>query len=196
MNTPLRLVLLLCILAITHLNVLAGDLFQFTFHGTAWTTNGDGKIISHPVNQAVWLNDYITSNGLTNTNSLALVYHLNGDDRGDVIEVVNATNGTLISPMWALFFGDSFGRMSLSDASGTRFRRIQYVYGQQISESVGSAFLIERIFLDRKGNTNGLSLQGSMSYELLPDSNHANLQVVQGTLMVTRPAKFIGTNSP
>ena len=195
MNTSIRL-LLLCTLFIVQLNVRGGDRFQFTFHGTCWTTNAGGKLISTTVNQSNWLNDYATVNGITNTKSLALVYHLNGDDRGDVIEVVNATNGTLISPLWALFFGDSFGRMSLVDNTGTRFRRIQYVYGQQIAESVGSAFLSERIFLDNNGNTNALSLQGPMTYEVLPDANHATLQVCQGTLLVTKPAKFTGTNSP
>jgi hypothetical protein len=196
MSTSIRLLLILCTLTITHLNVLGGDRFQFTFHGTCWTTNANGKLISRAVSQASWLSDYAASNGITNANSLALVYHLGGDDRGDVIEVVNATNGTLITPLWALFFGDNFGRMSLVDNTGTRFRRIQYVYGQQIAESVGSAFLSERIFLDQNGNTNALSLQGPMTYEIQPDVNHATLQVCQGTLLVTKPAKFVGTNAP
>src|SRR3954447_22825672 len=63
--------------------------FLFTFRGTCSTTNTAGQWLSQPSNNQTLIQDYAHTKGLTDTKSLILIYHLNGDDRGDTIDIVN-----------------------------------------------------------------------------------------------------------
>jgi hypothetical protein len=153
--------------------------FEFTFRGTAWTTNAAGDFVSRPVDDGTLLQDYAQANGVTDTKNLRLVYHYNGDERGDVIEVYDLKNGAVVYPLISLFFGEALGRTLLPSGDGKRFMRIEYTYGHQIDHSTGSAFIYEKYATDSAGNTNH-TFQGSISFFMLPDAAHG-MQMYNGT---------------
>jgi len=164
--------------------------FQFTFHGTCWTTNAAGQFISRKISNKTLIQDFVQANALTNAKSLALVYHVNADDRGDTIELVNTSDGTIVSPFLSLFFGTAFDRVALASGNGLQEKRIDYVYGHQINHSIGSTLSDIRSTIDRKGNTNRSLISGQMDYIMLPDANHATLQICNGNFTTGKAVTF------
>lgn len=169
---------------------LAQNRFQFVFTGTCWTTNSSGKIVPSQITNGTLLRDFANLNGVTNTSWLALAYHVGGSDLGDTIEVINRTNGATVGTIFGLYFGESFGRMGMLSSSGKQMKRIEYVYTDQNSHSLGSVLLTDYFFFDSNGNTNNTVIQGQMQYLVVPDGTHPNMQVCSGSFTTTKPWKF------
>src|SRR5437660_7695242 len=113
-------------------------------NGSCATTDSNGHIISKPINNGTLLRDFAQANGMgTNTSGLGLTYHLGGNSLGDTIDVINRTNGATLFTLFGLYFGEDFGRMALLSGSGQQLRRIEYVYTDQNSHSLGSALLTD-----------------------------------------------------
>lgn len=163
---------------------------QMTLSGTCYTTDNQGRIVPRAINNQTLLEQAAQAGGLKDTTGLGLAYHLNGNPLGDTIEVINATNGTTLNTLFGLYFGESFGRESLLSASGRQMKRIEYVYTDQNSHSLGSALLTDYYFLDKSGNTNAIYVLGQMQYLILTDSTHTNAQVCTVNFTTTRPWKL------
>jgi hypothetical protein len=104
--------------------------------------------------------------------------------------VINRTNGTTLGTIFGLYFGEDFGRMALLSASGKQLKRIEYVYTDQNSHSLGSVLLTDCYFFDANGQTNNTVITEQMQYIILPNASHTNAQVCSGTFTTTRPWKF------
>src|SRR3954453_14899096 len=104
MKTARILSSLAAVVLVTGINASGQSQFQFTFRGTCWTTNQTGRFVSRRVDNQSLIQDYVQANGVTNSKTLALVYPLNIDDRGDTIEVVNTATGAVVYPLYSLFF--------------------------------------------------------------------------------------------
>src|ERR1043166_7477145 len=164
--------------------------FQFVFTGTCWTTNASGQIVPKPITNATLLGDFAAANGIANTAWLTLAYHLKGNELGDAIEVINRTNGASVGTIFGLYFGEDFGRQALLSGSGKQLRRIEYVYTDQNSHSLGSALLTDYYFFDNAGNATNTVIRVQMQYLIVPDAKHSNLRVCSGSFTTTRPWKF------
>src|SRR5258707_7007231 len=176
----------------------AQEKLKFTFHGICWATNASGKFVSTPVNnKTLLLQDYPRWSGVTNVDvkTPALAYHVNGDGRGDVIEVINATNGATVFPLFGMFFSTDFGRLALTNADDTKVIRVDYVYGHQINHSSGDSFTTVRRVLDSHGNLKSTIIEGQMDYLILPDATHG-LKVCTGTFSASKPVSVTATNAP
>lgn len=178
--------LLMPFLMLMSISVLGQDRFYLTFRGTCWTTEASGRMTGHSVTEQAWLADYAETHGIQNAKSLAAVYHVNGDDRGDVIEVIDKKSGTVLDSLFGLFFGQSYDRMALTNSDGTMIKNIEYVYNHQIDHSVGSA-LVSSQFPSSKASKR-TTIQGQMDYLVLPDNSHSTLQVCNGTFVTGKPA--------
>jgi len=163
----------------------------FVIKGSCATLDSNGHIVSQPVNNQTLLTDYAQANGLgTNISGLGLAYHVGGNELGDTIDIINRTNGATVFTLFGLYFGESFGRMALLSGSGQQLRRIEYIYTDQNSHSLGSALLTDYYFLDSNGNTNATYVLGQMQYLLLPDSTRTNTQVCTTSFYTLHPWKF------
>jgi hypothetical protein len=172
------------------LPTLAQFKFQFVFNGTCSTTDASGKIVPHAISNVTLMRDFAQLNGIRNTSGLALAYHVGGDERGDTIEVINRTNGVVVGTLFGLFFGQDFGRQALLSKSGRQMKRIEYVYTDQLSESLGSVLLTDFYFFDSNGNTNNTVITGQMQYLVLPNALHKDTQVCSGSFTTVRPWNF------
>jgi hypothetical protein len=176
---------------IAGLSAQAQNQLVFVFKGSCATTDSNGHITSQPINNQTLLTDYAQANGLgTNISGLGLTYHVGGNELGDTIDVINRTNGATLFTIFGLYFGESFGRMALLSSSGQQLRRIEYIYTDQNSHSVGSASLTDYYFLDGNGNTNATYVLGQMQYLVMPNNNHTNTQVCTGSFYTLRPWNF------
>ena len=186
------LLTLVALLATSVTSTLAQNQYQFVFTGTCWTTNAAGKIVPRAISNTTLMADFAAANGVKDTSWLALAYHVGGNDLGDTIEVINRTNGAPVinGTIFGLYFGESFGRLALLSGSGKQMKRIEYVYTDQNSHSLGSALLTDYYFFDSNGHTNNTVIVGQMQYLVVPDASHANLQVCSGSFTTTKPWKF------
>jgi len=89
-----------------------------------------------------------------------------------------------------LYFGEDFGRTALLSKSGQQMKRLEYIYTDQNSHSLGSALLTDYYFLDNAGNTNRTYVLGQMQYIVTPDAAHTNTQVCTANFTTLRPWKF------
>src|SRR5262245_46163366 len=80
------------------------ELLQLRFEGSCRTTNAEGAIVRQVVNNRTLLKDYAQAHSVSNLNTLALVYHSQGDERGDVIQIVDSRTGAILADVLALFF--------------------------------------------------------------------------------------------
>ena len=133
-------------------------LYNFVFKGLAYSRDSDGNIVSETITERTLLEDRAAMGGV-NPNTLAIVFHLNGDEKGDTVEIVNS-NGVKQAFVFAFFFGSdaSLGRTALTNAARTEIRRVDQVftlensnYSSQNGHGVGSVFLTKRFVRDTNG---------------------------------------------
>jgi hypothetical protein len=163
---------------------------QLTISGTCSTMDAQGHIIAQPINNQTLLKAAAAAGGLTSTAGLGLAYHLNGNDLGDTIDVIDRTNGNTVSTLYGLYFGESFGRQALLSASHRQMKRLEYIYTSQNDHSLGSALLTDYFFLDNSGNTNSIYVLGQMQWIVTTDATHTNTQVCTANFATLRPWKF------
>jgi hypothetical protein len=163
---------------------------QIALSGTCYTTDAQGHIVPQAINNQTLLQKAAAAGGLKDTSGLGLSYHLNGNSLGDTIEVINTSNGATLTTVFGLYFGESFGRESLLSASKRQMKRIEYVYTDQNSHSLGSAFLTDYFFFDTNGNTNAIYVLGQMQWLYLTDSTHTNAQVCTASFTTLSPWRF------
>lgn len=171
-------------------SVVAQNKLHIAISGTCYTTDAQGRIVPQPVNNETLLEKAAQAGGLKSAAGLALAYHIGGNSLGDTIEVINPTNGVTLTTLFGLYFGESFGREALLSASGKQMKRIEYLYTDQNSHSIGSALLTDYFFLDSNGHTNATYVLGQMQYLVLTDSTHTNAQVCTANFTTSRPWQF------
>jgi|SRR6185369_7469610 len=177
-------------LLVSGLNASAQSKLQLLFSGTCYTTDAQGRIVAQPINNQTLLKKAADAGGLKDTSGLGLAYHINGNELGDTIEVINRTTGATLSTVFGLYFGESFGRQALMSASRRQMKRIEYIYTDQNDHSLGSVFLTDYYFLDNNGNTNATYVLGQMQYLILSGGSQTNAQVCTASFTTFRPWKF------
>lgn len=162
----------------------AANHLKVVFKGTSMETNSAGKVITRAVTQQTWLIDFARDKGLTSLKNLAVSYHLNADEKGDQIEVINAKTGEVLGSVFGLFFSEAFGRTGLTNSAGTATKTLQYLYTSQDSHSLGAAVVT-------KTTTSATpKVTGQMQYELLPNAKRKSVSICSGTFMTGAPFAF------
>lgn len=192
MNTAIKTGFLFSAILLLSLTAPAQDKFRFTYHGTCYITNASGQFSTQKITEKDWIKAYVATHTITNANpkKLMVIYHVKGDEHGDVLELVDAKTGTFVFPLYGLFFSDEFGRLPLVSTNGIQEKRIDYVYGHISDHSVGSTLTTQTILLSKAGKTNKIRIEGQMDYLDLPTGTNKNLRVCTGTFSATKPVKF------
>lgn len=177
-----------CGVALSASNALAQYELRWTFRGTCYETNSSGNVIATPITEQTILQEFANQGGISNLATVAIVYHLHGNDLGDTIEVVNSSNGSTLTAPFGLFFGDdaSLGRSAITNSTATEIRRLDYVYTLNASphtspnsHSMGAAFTTKRILTDTSGNPH-YTFEGPMSWIVNPQ-NGVGTRICTGT---------------
>ena len=168
----------------------AQNQLQIQLSGTCFTMDAQGHIVPQTINNQTLLQQAATAGGLTDTSGLALCYHIGGNSLGDTIDVINSTTGATLKTLYGLYFGESFGRQAMLSASHRQMKRIEYIYTDQNSHSLGSVLLTDYYFFDASGKTNATYVLGQMQWIITTDSTHPNTQVCNATFTTLSPFKF------
>ncbi len=161
-------------------------MYQFLFKGTAYQTNGTGNIVATPITDQTLLQDRASMGGITDLSTVAIVYHIGGDPKGDTVEVVSSSNGQKLAFEFGFWFGDdpTLGRSALTNATQTEVRRVDYLYTLEDStytypnsHSMGSAFVTKRYMTDTSGNVRP-TIEGTMQWIVNPQNNRSTIVCV------------------
>jgi hypothetical protein len=154
--------------------------YKFIFRGTAYQTNATGNVAAIPITEQTLLEDRARAGGITNLSSLAIAYHVNGDAKGDTVEIVDLTSRTVLALQFGLWFGSDpkLERSAILNADQTEARRVDYIYTLQrstytspSSHSMGATFVTKRMLKDAEGNTH-FTAEGPIHWIVNPQNGY------------------------
>jgi len=173
MKLPI-LVAAFLVLICSSLSVQGQYLFKFVFSGTSYQLDGSGNVVAVPITDQTLLNDRAALGGV-DPSTLAIVYHLGGDEKGDTVEVFRTSDWSKQAVEFGFFFGSdpTLGRSALSNATQTQICRVDQVftfnystYTYDNSVGVGSAFVIKRTVTDTGGHAH-LTIDGQLQWMVI-----------------------------
>lgn len=170
-------------------------LYKFVFKGMAYQKDGTGNIIGVPITDQTMLADRAAAGGV-NPNTLAMVYHLGGDEKGDTVEIVSATTGARQAFQFGFWFGDDrmqvLGRSALTNSTLTEFRSVEQLftlenstYTSQNGHGMGAVFLTKRFVRDTNGVLHA-TIEGPMQWMVLPQGTNST-KICNGTFIASQP---------
>jgi hypothetical protein len=190
---------LAAIFVILALGLMAGftqqqpTVFKLAFKGTAYQRDDSGNIVGVPLTEQTLL----AARTGGNTQNLALAYILDGNERGDTIEIVDTTTRARQGFMFGLWFGDDrtmqLGRTALTNAALTEIRRVDQVftldnstYSSQNGHGVGTSFVVKRFVRDTAGNTQA-TIDVQIQWMVNPWGDNRWAKICHGTFVSTQP---------
>ena len=173
--------------------------YKFLFSGTAYQTNAAGNIVATHITDQTLLEDRARQGNITNLNTVSLVYHINGNQLGDTVEVIQNATGQILTTEFGFYFGSdgALGRTAVTNLLQTQQRRVDYIYTFDDStytyengDSVGAAFTY-RAFV-KEGKITNAVINGIMSWDVIPSGTTNKPIVCMGTFSLGRPV--LGSN--
>ncbi|HEY3854036.1 MAG TPA: hypothetical protein VGO67_06555 [Verrucomicrobiae bacterium] len=170
--------------------------YKFVFRGTAYQTNSSGEIVGAPITDQTLLQSQAQRLGITNLDTVSLVYHLNGGPPfGDTVDVISNANGQTLTTEFGFYFGSdlSLGRYAVTNATQSEERRVDQLYTfsntpytYQNGDSLGAAFTCKRFLSDTNGNTNVI-VEGTMSWNVTPTGTNPASVLCTGNFTLGQP---------
>jgi hypothetical protein len=161
------------------------SMYKFVFNGMAYKTNAAGNVAPMPITDQTLLADRAARGGITDLSTVAIVYHINGDFRGDTIDIINVTNGAVLTRQFGLWFGsdNTYLRTAVTNAAQTEIRRVDYVYTTDYStytsppfdHSLGWAFTTKQFVKDSHGNITQTSIYGPIHWSVKPQGTNSTI---------------------
>ncbi|HPU55246.1 MAG TPA: hypothetical protein PLH97_03070, partial [Verrucomicrobiota bacterium] len=133
MRTASLLFLASLLLTASTIGVHAQARLKIAFSAVCEFTNSSGKISRRTINTRSILNDAAGRAGVS-AKTLSLVYHIQGDPRGDLIQVVNNSDGSVVETVFMLFYPTLNGQfdggfVAVTNAANTYVERPLFVFG-------------------------------------------------------------------
>ena len=168
--------------------------FKFVFKGTAYQRDSTGNIVGVPITDQTLLED--RAGGINPTN-LVMLYILDGNERGDTVEIVNASTGAKHAFVFGFWFGDDrtmvLGRTALTNSTTTEIRRVDQLftlanstYSSENSHGVGTAFITKRFVRDTNGVVH-TTVEGPLQWMVNPWGTNRWAKICHGTFIATHP---------
>lgn len=162
-------------------------MYQWFFEGTCVQANSVGGFNTTKVTQKTLLNDFAQNAGV-DPNTLALVYHIQGSDFGDTVDVINASTGAVVINLFGFYFGEFSGRQAITNSTGTIVKRLDYIYTQQNDHSLGAALVTKNSLPNAPGRPRA---SGTMSWVVVPnDGGSIGTKICNGSFTVGRQVSF------
>ncbi len=168
-------------------------MYKFVFKGMTYQKDASGNIVGVPITDADLVRDRAQAGGV-DPSTLAIVYHLNGDPKGDTVEVVNAKDGSVQVLEFGFWFGSdpSLGRSALQNDSGTEIRRVDQLftlsdssYTSGNSHGMGTVFITKRFIKDSAGNTH-VTIEGPLQWIVNPVGS-SSTKICYGVFTASQP---------
>jgi hypothetical protein len=149
------------------------ELFRLTFNGTARFVNARDRLAARRLTAQDLIARCVGTNAYGTNRDFQLVYNAGSDS----IQVVNATNGTLMCDVLQFEGG-------VSNDDGRRLERLAFVFVPEKSNAVGSAILLQRL----PTRNDRVSMRGHAQFVL------TSLEPGSAPFIAPAPAPNAGTN--
>jgi hypothetical protein len=168
-------------------------MYKFVFKGTCYQRDGTGNIVGISITDQSFIQDRAQAGGV-DPSTLAIVYHLNGDPKGDTVEVVNATNGIVQVLQFGFWFGSdpSLGRSALTNSTVTEIRRVDQLFTlsnssftSENSHGMGTVFITKRFLTDTNGAVHAV-IEGPLQWIVNPQGTNST-KVCYGAFTASQP---------
>jgi hypothetical protein len=192
MNLSKSTAAVLAILSFSVFNLQAQYKYKFVFKGMCYQSDANGNVVNIPFTDQTIINERAAAGGVS-PSTLALVYHVGADTRGDTVEVVSSANGSTLYNEFAFWFGAdaSLGRSALTNTAGTDIRRVDQLFTFSdsphtcsASHGMGTAYTAKKTI----GVTNGTpyyTIEGTLQWIVNPVAG-ASSKACYGTFTATQ----------
>lgn len=155
----------------------AQNLWLLKYQGTETTsnpqTNGKPKLVTQKITESTFVQR--CANG-ADTSNLALVLHLNANELGDTLEVINTIDPNAFRcEVFKLAFQEKY-----TSGDGTLVKKFAYMYNDESGHSRGSAIITQR------GTGASMKIDGKCQFWLGPE-NPTTPKVCAGTFTAVGP---------
>jgi hypothetical protein len=168
--------------------------YKLAFKGTAYLRDGTGNLVGVPLTDQVLIADRF---GGTVPTNIVMAYILDGNERGDTVEIVDSSTGANHGLVFGLWFGDDrtavLGRTALTNATQTEIRRVDQLftlvnttYSSENSHGVGSSFVAKRFVRDTNGVVHA-TIEGSLQWLVNPWGTNRWAKICHGSFVATQP---------
>jgi len=190
-----KVLAVLAVAAAISANAADPYLYKFVFKGMAYHKDPSGNVVGVSITDQTLLADRAAAGGV-NPNTLRIVYHVGGDEKGDTVEIVSATTGARQAFQFGFWFGDDrtmpLGRSALTNSALTEFRSVEQLftlenstYTAQNGHGVGSVFLTKRFVRDNNGVLHA-TIEGPLQWQVAPQGTNST-KICHGTFIATEP---------
>jgi hypothetical protein len=130
--------------------------YQLQFRGSCTSTNESGDLLKEKITHKTLIQECIADLGLTNKPKLALVYHVNADFNGDIIEVSDSQTGDFLCQKMRLLFP-----ITMESGDGSEMHQLIEVFAPGGNDPVGHGFVTKRISSNGK-----VKISGNLTFSL------------------------------
>jgi hypothetical protein len=190
MKKNLRFVAALIGLCVLPLCARAQSYWVLSYQGTS-TSGGTNKLTTAAVTEHTFIEN-CASNSSVSPDNLVLVLHVNANDLGDTLEVVNQNDPNLfhceIFKLTYTFSGSP--SQSYTNSAGTVLKRWAYIFSSDGGHSRGSAIINQRSGSSKAGTNGPVTVDGKLQYWLGTWDEHTsdpNAIVCSGTFKAKEP---------
>jgi hypothetical protein len=134
--------------------------WRLSFNARCTVTNNAGNFSVRPVTDQTLIRQCLQDSGISpvNARQYALVYSLGADMNGDLIQVVNATNGVVVCTPFRVLFQEGF-----SNRRGNVTERLGFLYKGAGGDAIGSVVL-RTVSARGSGGGTRTVISGQMQY--------------------------------
>jgi hypothetical protein len=140
------------------------NVFRVSWHGTAYSTDANGRVVARPYTQRDILNHYIAATG-ADPKSVLVAYVWDDEEPAEELEIVSATDGSSIANVFQFL-----GGLAVSGTDGTQTRRQRFLYDEDHGSALGNVSGAERLRRNAAGEITSFSYQGRFEFSL-PEAN-------------------------
>jgi len=135
----------------------ADDLFRMSWRGTVYTTGENGKVVAKAFTEKDFVNRIAVNNGL-DPKTLVFVYRPQKHDTAVVVAATGQFVGDVIQM--------EYSYTEVSDTTQTRIVRQAFIFDEEHSGAIGSAFGTETIRWGSEGALLSSSFRGNFQYAI------------------------------
>jgi len=161
MHVPLILGLLVCSVSTS---LAARNVFKVSWHGKAYTTSPDGRVISRSYSQREILAKYAEASG-TDPRTLAVAYVRDDEEPAEELEIVNAVDGSSVANIFQFLDG-----LAVTTADGTHTQRQRFLFDEAHGNALGNISGSERFRRREDGEIISFFYHGRFEFNL-PEEN-------------------------
>jgi hypothetical protein len=142
----------------------ARNVFKVSWHGKAYTTDANGRVVARQYSQKEIIERYAVNLGV-DPRTITLAYVRDDEEPAEEIEIVNAIDGSTVANVFQFL-----GGLAVSTADGTHTQRQRFIYDEDHRAALGNVSGSERFRMNADGVITSFFYSGRFEFNL-PEEN-------------------------